>query len=146
MSIIELHTDGSCDINKTKRGGWASLINYGHDQFMLYGSEENTTNNRMELLSVIKGLSDIKHSGHEIVLYSDSKYVVDMINFNRITKWKRNNWTLSNGEEAKNIDLLQQLDFYLNLHTVKAIWVKGHSGHLENEICDQLAKSQAFIK
>lgn len=141
---VEIYTDGSFD-PKTKRGGWANLVSGDKEPFMMFDSVEDTTINRMELLSVIEGLNELS-APCEVKLTSDSRYVVDMIKQEWISKWERDGWKLSSGQPVKNLDLVKRLSEQLKKHDVEANWVKSHNGHHENEICDKVAKSQAFIK
>ena len=145
MNKVNIFSDGSFN-PKTKRGGWGCLVSGDNiESFMMFDGVEDTTINRMELSSVIEAIDELKDSS-EITLTSDSTYVVNMIDKKWIKKWKEDNWKGSNGDEVKNLDLVKRLDEHLTNHKIKAVWVKSHNGHHENEICDKVAKSQAFIK
>lgn len=133
---VELFTDGACRGNPGP-GGWGALLRYKGREKMLYGGEADTTNNRMELMAAIQGLQALtKHS--DVVLTTDSQYVRKGIT-EWIDNWKRRDWRTADKKPVKNRDLWQQLDALSQSHTIEWRWVKGHSGHRENEIADQLA-------
>ncbi len=136
MKTIEIFTDGACRGNPGP-GGWGVLLRYGAHEKTLHGAELLTTNNRMELRAVIEALKSVKETC-EINVTTDSQYVRQgMLEW--LTKWKKNNWRTSNKEPVKNQDLWQELDQLVQSHQVKWHWVKGHSGHPENEMADELA-------
>ena len=135
--IILVWTDGTCSGNPGN-GGWGVLIKYIDGKaIQLSGSEINTTNNRMEMLAVIEGLKYLKNYTN-IVVHTDSKYVMDGIT-NWIHTWKTNNWKNSQKKDVKNKDLWQELDNISRNFKIKWKWVKGHSGIEENDIADLLA-------
>jgi ribonuclease HI len=134
--FVELFTDGACRGNPGV-GGWGVLLRYGDTEKKLQGGEINTTNNRMELMAAIKGLQAIKEPCR-IVLTTDSQYVRKGIS-EWMSKWKSNGWKTSAKDPVKNQDLWQLLDIENHRHQIDWRWVKGHSGHLENEVADQLA-------
>lgn len=137
---IYVYTDGACSGNPGP-GGWGVFMKYGEKTKELYGSEKDTTNNRMELTAAIKALYAItpKSSGKwRVLLATDSTYVRDGIT-RWLSKWKSNNWKTSNKKDVKNVDLWQELDEAIKLHDVRFAWVKGHSGHSGNERADRLA-------
>ena len=137
---VEVFTDGACSGNPGV-GGWGAILRYKDIEKELSGGEENTTNNRMELMAVIMALSVLKTKCN-ISLYTDSKYVMNGIT-EWLANWKRNNWQTSNKKQAvKNIDLWQRLDELTQQHEIRWLWVKGHNGHPENERCDALARSE----
>ena len=136
MKTVNIYTDGACRGNPGI-GGWGVYIEYGETIKELYGGEELTTNNKMELTAAIKGLEAL-NSKCQVNLITDSKYVMDGIN-GWINGWKKNNWKNSQKKDVKNKDLWIQLDKLNSLHEVKWSWVKGHSGHFQNEKADQLA-------
>lgn len=140
---IEIFTDGACSGNPGA-GGYGVILKYGSNTKELSGGEKHTTNNRMELMGVITGLSALKEPC-EVKLYSDSKYIVDAINQGWAKKWKANGWMRSKNEPALNSDLWEKLLNLLLIHDVTFIWVKGHAGHPENERCDTLAVIQRDI-
>lgn len=133
---VEIFTDGACRGNPGP-GGWGVLLRYGEHEKSLYGGEEETTNNRMELMAAIKGLQAIKGPS-KIVLTTDSKYVMQGIT-EWIINWKKRGWKTANKKPVKNVDLWQSLDAEIQAHNIEWKWVKGHSGHRENEIADDLA-------
>ncbi|MGB2329024.1 MAG: ribonuclease HI, partial [Gammaproteobacteria bacterium] len=118
-------------------GGWGVYIEYGETTKELYGGDKLTTNNKMELTAAIKGLEAL-NTKCQVNLITDSKYVMDGIN-GWINGWKKNNWKNSQKKDVKNKDLWIQLDKLNSYHDVKWSWVKGHSGHFQNEKADQLA-------
>ncbi len=134
--MVEIFTDGGCRGNPGV-GGWGVLLRYGGVEKKLWGGESSTTNNRMELLAVIRALEAIKRSV-PLHITTDSKYVKDGIT-QWIHNWKKNGWKTSAKKPVKNVDLWQQLDLLVQEHQVEWGWIKGHSGHRENEIADELA-------
>jgi ribonuclease HI len=136
MKTVEIFTDGACRGNPGP-GGWGALLRYGDNERSLCGGEHETTNNRMELMAVIKGLSALQRSC-EVTVTSDSTYVLKGIQ-EWMPNWKKKGWKTASKKPVKNVDLWQQLDELVELHTIDWQWVKGHSGHAENEIADQLA-------
>ena len=138
---VTLYTDGACRGNPGP-GGWGAILVYGAHSRELSGGEAETTNNRMELLAAIEGLSALRESCR-VLLTSDSKYLVDAINLGWLSDWKRRGWRLRSGGEVKNPDLWQRLDELLAMHEVTFSWVKGHDGHAYNERCDELATTAA---
>lgn len=136
MSKIEIFTDGACRGNPGP-GGWGAILRAGKHYKEIYGGEKETTNNRMELTAAIKALEAIKQSSL-IVLTTDSQYVRKGIT-EWMSGWKAKGWKNSQKKPVKNIDLWQALDAQNLRHKVDWRWVKGHSGHPENERADQLA-------
>ena len=136
MKTVNIYTDGACRGNPGI-GGWGVYIEYGETTKELYGGDKLTTNNKMELTAAIKGLEAL-NTKCQVNLITDSKYVMDGIN-GWINGWKKNNWKNSQKKDVKNKDLWIQLDKLNSYHDVKWSWVKGHSGHLQNEKADQLA-------
>ena len=135
MGKISIYTDGAASGNPG-RGGYGVVLEYnGHIKELSKGFRL-TTNNRMELLAVIVGLEEIKKLGHEIIIYSDSKYVVDSINKKWVFNWERVNY-----KKKKNPDLWKRFLKIYRKHKVKLEWVRGHAGHEKNERCDYLAVS-----
>lgn len=134
--MIEVFTDGACRGNPGP-GGWGALIRIDGEEQSLSGSAPDTTNNRMELMAAIAGLESFLEPS-TISLTTDSQYVRQGIT-QWITGWKRNGWRTSNKQPVKNQDLWQKLDALAEKHAVSWFWVKGHSGHVENERADQLA-------
>ena len=136
MKQVEIFTDGACRGNPGP-GGWGALLRYGDTERELYGGESETTNNRMELRAAIEALKALKEPC-EVDLTTDSVYVRSGIT-EWLANWKRRNWKTANKKPVKNVDLWQALDEQNSRHRVRWHWVKGHSGHRENEIADQLA-------
>ena len=137
---IEIFTDGSC-LGNPGPGGWAALLRYKGKNKMISGQHQDTTNNRMELTAVIKALNGLKESCH-IELFTDSKYVMDGAQ-QWMKNWKAKGWMRTKKDPVKNVELWQALDQALNQHQVNWHWVKGHSGHAENEMVDEEARKQA---
>ncbi|MCG8415047.1 MAG: ribonuclease HI [Pseudomonadales bacterium] len=131
-----MYTDGACRGNPGK-GGWGVLLRYGDAEKTLYGGEQETTNNRMELTAVIKGLEALTKRC-KVLVTTDSKYVLSGIT-EWMPNWKRRNWRTANKKPVLNVELWQQLDALVAQHDVEWEWVKGHSGHPENELADALA-------
>jgi len=133
---VIIYTDGACRGNPGP-GGWGVLLQYGQNKKELYGGEAQTTNNRMELLAVIKALESLNRSC-KVILHSDSQYVLKGIT-QWLANWKRKNWKTTAKKPVKNADLWRRLDAEVQKHQVEWKWVKGHSGELGNEQADQLA-------
>ena len=133
---VEIYTDGACKGNPGP-GGWGVLLRYGQHEKELFGGEAETTNNRMELTAVIRGLQGLKRASR-VRIVTDSQYVKNGIT-QWIHNWKRNGWRTAAKKPVKNADLWQQLDGEVAKHEIEWRWVKGHSGHPENELADELA-------
>ncbi len=140
MKSIKLVTDGSC-IGNPGPGGWAAILRYGKHSKELRGSEARTTNNRMEMTAVVKGLQALREPC-SVTLEIDSEYVKNGVT-RWMKKWKRNGWMTAAKEPVKNQDLWQELDAALARHQVRWIWVKGHANHKDNNRCDKLARKAA---
>ena len=138
MKHVDLFTDGACSGNPGP-GGWGLVMRYGRHEKELNGGVPATTNNRMELQAVIEGLSALKDKCH-VTIHTDSKYVMDGVT-KYLVNWKMKGWKTADRKEVKNIDLWQTLDALLPLHQIDWTWVKGHSGHPENERADALARA-----
>ena len=136
MKTVEAFTDGACSGNPGP-GGWGALLRYNGNERELCGGEEETTNNRMELLAAIEALSALKQPCH-VRLTTDSTYVKDGIT-KWLENWKRNGWKTAAKKPVKNQDLWIRLDEQSSRHRIEWCWVKGHSGHPENERADTLA-------
>ena len=136
MKSVEVFTDGACRGNPGP-GGWGVLMRYGTEERSLFGGEKDTTNNRMELTAVIEGLAALTQPC-QVVLTSDSTYVLKGIQ-EWMPNWKKRGWKTAAKKPVKNVDLWQKLDRVIGEHKIDWRWVKGHSGHRENEIADQLA-------
>ena len=136
MKSVEAFTDGACRGNPGP-GGWGALLRFNGSERKLYGAERDTTNNRMELSAAIEALKALKEPC-QVALTTDSQYVRKGIT-EWIQGWKRKGWKTAGNKPVKNVDLWQALDTQAQRHQVEWHWVKGHSGHRENEIADQLA-------
>lgn len=137
MKTVYIYTDGACRGNPGP-GGWGALLYYEGHEKKIFGAAQETTNNRMELLAVIAALRSLKKAC-QIEITTDSQYVRQGI-LEWLKRWKQNGWRTSNKQQVKNKDLWEQLDKEVQRHVhIKWHWIKGHSGHIENEIADQLA-------
>jgi ribonuclease HI len=136
MNKVTIYTDGACRGNPGP-GGWACILFYQAHEKVLSGGESETTNNRMEMLAAINALKALKRS-MEVDLYTDSEYLRQGIT-QWLPGWKKKNWRKADGKPVKNQDLWQQLDALADRHAIAWHWVKGHSGHPENERVDRLA-------
>lgn len=134
---IYIYSDGACRGNPGP-GGWGTLLKYNGTEKELYGAEEDTTNNRMELMGAISGLEALSKEDCKVVLTTDSQYVMKGIT-EWMDGWKSRNWKTAAKKPVKNQDLWQRLDEACQKHQIEWQWVKGHSGHTENEQVDQLA-------
>ena len=141
MKKVELYTDGACRGNPGP-GGWGAILVYHGKEKELSGGEASTTNNRMELMAAIAGMSALREPC-EIVLTSDSKYLVDAINKGWLASWKKNGWRKADKSAVLNVELWQKIDSLLEIHEVSFVWVHGHTGHPYNERCDALATAYA---
>ena len=137
MDKVYLFTDGACSGNPGP-GGWCAILRYKQKEKELFGSEKETTNNRMELTAVIEGLSALKRKC-AVTVVSDSKYVCDAINQHWLAAWERKGWKKADNKPVLNQDLWIRLRDLLKEHTVTFEWIKGHDGHPENELCDTIA-------
>ena len=134
--VIEAFTDGACRGNPGP-GGWGVLLRFNDHEKRLCGGEKETTNNRMELMAVIQALESLNRDC-KVKVTSDSQYVLKGIN-EWMENWKKRGWKTAAKKPVKNVDLWQRLDKAREDHNVEWVWVKGHSGHIENEIADELA-------
>lgn len=134
--IVEVYTDGACRGNPGP-GGWGVLLRYGESEKELYGGEAETTNNRMELMAAIQALENLTREC-KVVLTTDSEYVRKGIT-EWMANWKKRGWKTASKQPVKNKDLWQRLDKAATQHQVEWHWVRGHTGHPENERADQLA-------
>ncbi len=141
MKTVTLFTDGACSGNPGP-GGYGAILRFGAHEKELSGGYKQTTNNRMELMAIIKGLEALKEPC-KVELYSDSRYIVDAVTKGWAERWQTNGWMRNKKEAAKNPDLWERLLALLNKHRVTMHWVKGHAGHPENERCDKLAVAAA---
>jgi ribonuclease HI len=136
MKHVKIYTDGACRGNPGP-GGWGVLLRYGHHEKILSGAEDHTTNNRMELMAAIQALAAMREPC-KIELYTDSQYVQKGIS-EWLAGWKKKNWKKADKTNVKNADLWQMLDQEASRHQVSWHWVKGHSGHPENDMADSIA-------
>ena len=137
---VEIYTDGSC-LGNPGPGGWGAILVYGDVEKEMSGGEDNTTNNRMELLAAIMALEALKRPV-AVTLTSDSSYLKDGIT-KWIHGWKKNGWKTAAKKPVANQDLWQRLDQAIAPHQINWQWVKGHAGHPMNERCDDLARMAA---
>jgi ribonuclease HI len=140
MKQIQLITDGAC-LGNPGPGGWACILRFGEQKKEMAGSEEHTTNNRMELTAAIEGLRALKERC-EVEVVTDSEYLKNGIT-TWIHGWKRNGWKTSAKKPVVNQDLWEELDGLVNGHTVRWTWTKGHASHGDNNRCDELATQAA---
>ena len=140
MKQVELYTDGACSGNPGP-GGWGAILVYKGTERELSGGEDNTTNNRMELTAVIKGLSALKESC-VVELYSDSKYVIDALEKGWAVSWQARGWKKADKKPALNPDLWEILLSLVEKHKVNYHWVKGHAENPYNNRCDELAVAE----
>ena len=140
MKKVDIYTDGACSGNPGP-GGWASILIYNGKEKIIFGFEKETTNNRMELLAVIKGLEILKEPC-EVDLFSDSAYVCNAIKENWIENWQLNNWKNSQKKQVLNIELWQKLLDLMCVHKVTFNKVKGHADNKNNNRCDELARRE----
>ena len=136
MSHVQIFTDGACRGNPGP-GGWGALLRFGSEEKTLFGGEQDTTNNRMELTAVIEALGALKRPC-DVTLTSDSTYVLKGIQ-EWMPNWKKRGWKTASKKPVKNVDLWKKLDVLIVEHKIDWRWVKGHSGHPENELADHLA-------
>jgi ribonuclease HI len=134
--VIEAFTDGACRGNPGP-GGWGVFLRFNDHEKHLCGGEKETTNNRMELMAVIQALESLNRDC-KVKVTSDSQYVLKGIN-EWMENWKKRGWKTAAKKPVKNVDLWQRLDKAREDHNIEWVWVKGHSGHIENEIADELA-------
>ena len=141
MKSITLYTDGACSGNPGP-GGWGAILVYQGIEKCLSGGEKETTNNRMELTAVIRGLSALKECC-EVEIVSDSKYVVDAIEKRWLEAWQKNAWRKADKKPVLNSDLWKELVLLLEKHRVGFTWIRGHDGHPYNERCDKMAVEES---
>lgn len=136
MPSVDIYTDGACSGNPGP-GGWAAVLRSEGKQKIVYGSEPNTTNNQMELMAVIEGLSALK-TRCQVTIWSDSKYVIEGYT-KWLPGWIAKNWKNSKKQAVKNVELWKQLQIVAEKHDITWEWVKGHNGHEFNEMADKYA-------
>ena len=140
MKTVTLYTDGACSGNPGP-GGWGAILQYNGFKKEMSGGEENTTNNRMELTAVIRGLQALKEPC-VVELYSDSKYVIDALEKGWAVGWRKKGWIKSDKKPALNPDLWDTLLTLVEKHDVRYHWVKGHASNPKNNRCDELAVNE----
>ncbi len=140
MKFVEIFTDGACKGNPGP-GGWGAIVRYGTHEKEMCGGEVDTTNNRMEMTAALEALKLLKEPC-EVLLHSDSKYLLDGMT-RWIVGWQSNGWKNASKQPVRNADLWHQLIAAAGQHEVEWHWVKGHSGHPENERADRLASAAA---
>lgn len=138
---VILYTDGACSGNPGP-GGYGAILIYKGIEKEIFGGELNTTNNKMEIMAVIKGLEYLKEPC-DVTIYSDSAYVVNTIEKGWIYSWKKNNWIKSDKSKVKNIDLWEKMLKLMEVHNITFVKVKGHSDNEYNNRCDKLAVEEA---
>ncbi|MTI14650.1 ribonuclease HI [Sansalvadorimonas verongulae] len=136
-TVVEIFTDGACSGNPGP-GGWGAVLRYGTKEKHIYGGERETTNNRMELMAAIEALALLTRPC-KVKLTTDSQYVRKGIT-EWMAGWKRKNWMTASKKPVKNVDLWKRLEAEAAKHDVDWHWVKGHSGHPDNEMADELAR------
>lgn len=148
MQNVKIYSDGSAKGNPNGKGGYGTIVQYLNENGDIERYDEysegfkSATNNRMEMLGVIKGLESLK-SPSNVEIITDSSYIVDCFKNNWIKSWISHKWKTSSGGEVKNTDLWVRLIMAMGPHNVTYTWVKGHNGHPENERCDKLATTAA---
>lgn len=140
MKKVDIFTDGACKGNPGP-GGWGVLLRMGQHEKELAGGEPETTNNRMEMTAVLRALTTLSEAC-DVTVYTDSRYVIDGMT-KWIAGWKRNGWVNASKQPVKNADLWHELVDAAARHKVRWEWVRGHSGHVENERVDRLASDAA---
>ncbi len=140
-AVVTIYTDGSC-LGNPGPGGYGAVLIYGENRKELSQGYRQTTNNRMEMRGVIAALSSLKRPC-QVELYTDSKYIKNAVVQNWIGNWQKNGWKTAAKKPVKNKDLWLELIELIKKHKVEFKWVKGHSGHPENERCDELARGAA---
>jgi ribonuclease HI len=141
MKTVTLYTDGACSGNPGP-GGWGAILLYNGHEKEMSGGEEHTTNNRMELTAVIRGLEALKQPCI-VEMYSDSKYVIDALEKGWAVGWRKRGWVKSDKKPALNPDLWERLLELCGVHQVRCHWVKGHAENPYNNRCDELARGAA---
>ena len=136
---VDIYTDGACSGNPGD-GGWAAILFYKKFRREASGGEHDTTNNRMELMAIIKGLKLLKEPC-DVTVYSDSTYCVDAFLQGWVYSWQRNGWRTASKDEVKNVDLWKELLSVMRPHNVTFVKVKGHSDNEHNNRCDELARA-----
>jgi ribonuclease HI len=137
VTVVDIFTDGACSGNPGP-GGWGAILRYGATEKELFGGENQTTNNRMEMMAVIQALEGLKRPV-KVRIHTDSRYVMEGMT-KYVPGWQRNGWKTADKKPVKNIDLWERMVMAAKPHSLEWFWVKGHAGHAENERADQLAR------
>lgn len=140
MKVVDIYTDGACSGNPGA-GGWCAILIYKGTELVLSGGEEETTNNRMELMGVIKALKRLKEPC-DVKIYSDSAYYVNAVTQGWLDYWSTHGWVTKGKEAVKNVDLWQEIIAESSRHRISVTKVKGHSDNEYNNRCDQVARSE----
>ncbi len=142
MKEVIIYTDGAC-LGNPGSGGWCTILIYKNKKKILKGSKGLTTNNEMELKAVLEGLKALKEPCR-VRLYTDSKYIVNALE-SWINNWAKNNWIKSDKKKVKHENIWKEIYKLSKIHKITPIWVKGHSGKKYNELCDKIAKEEAYL-
>ncbi len=140
MKKVEIYTDGACSGNPGA-GGYGAILIYKGVEKIVSGGNPSTTNNRMELTAIIKGLEALKEPC-EVYVYSDSQYAVDAVQKGWLTYWMSHAWRTKGKDDVKNVDLWQNLIDLMNVHRITFIKVRGHSDNVNNNRCDEIARGE----
>ena len=142
--VLRIYTDGGCSGNQSDEnlGGWGAILEFGEARKELYGSEANTTNNRMEMTALLEAFKAIKKENQIIEVFSDSSYLMDCFRKKWYVNWQKNGWKTSGKKAVENQDLWQQLLDLTAVHQMRYHWVKGHAENPKNNRCDELAVSE----
>lgn len=137
IKAIQVFSDGACSGNPGP-GGWGAILRYKNNEKEISGGQKNTTNNQMELMAVISALETLKEPC-QVEIFTDSQYIANAFNKGWLAAWQKNGWRTSGKKPVKNKELWERLVIQAEKHELQWSWVRGHSGHPENERCDQLA-------
>ncbi|WP_457643659.1 ribonuclease HI [Persephonella sp.] len=140
MKKVQIFTDGS-SLGNPGPGGWCAILRYNRHEKILKGGKPQTTNNEMEITAVLEALRALKEPC-EVELYTDSQYVANAIK-DWLHSWAKNNWKNASKKEISHRKIWEEIYNLIKIHRVTPIWVKAHSGHKENELCDRIAKEEA---
>jgi len=143
LPVAHLFTDGSC-LGNPGPGGWAYYLKFEQCEILNSGGERETTNNRMELSAVVCGLREIKEAS-VVHITTDSQYVMKAFTCHWLQNWQKNQWKTSQKKPVKNQDLWKKLLDVARIHSIRWSWIRGHTGHPENEKVDKLAREAAVI-
>lgn len=141
MTHVDIYTDGACKGNPGP-GGWAAILLCNQHSKTISGCDPDTTNNKMELQAVIRGLAALNRPC-EVTIYTDSQYIANAINLGWLNHWKSSGWHTASGKRVKNVGYWKNLLKFLDIHQVEFVWVKGHAGNVYNEQCDAIAVAES---